>query len=68
MTLEQVAVKYGISKSFLECKEDAITISIKSLEELQKDFANQALTGPEIAKRLMKLKNFLFDVKSSTMY
>lgn len=68
MTLQQVASRYGISPSFLENKEDAIRITIKSIEELADSVESKKSSYTEIHAQLVYLKKFLMDVKESTMY
>ena len=41
MTLDQIAVKYGVNRNSLNAKDDAIKIAIKSIQELVKGMENK---------------------------
>ena len=66
MTLDQIAVKYGINKNSLNAKDDALKIAVKSIQQLipileKRNIDNQTITD------IKKLGEFLFDVSDSTI-
>ena len=66
MTLDQIAVKYGVNRNSLNAKDDAIKIAIKSIQELVKGMENKEVDA-EFVDAVKKLGNFLYDVSDSTV-
>ena len=65
MNIQEICVKYQISDSFLNSKDDGFTIGINSLNDIIKEI--HAKKGdPSIGIKLEKLRDFLIDVKSSS--
>lgn len=65
MNLTQISIKYGISESYLNSKEDALIVAKRSITELVKEIEKK--NGDKIiAEKLKYLADFLQDVKNST--
>lgn len=65
MTLQQVAIKYRISENSLGSKEDGLKVAAKSID----DIINQMRlkdNNPESIQKLLRLKDFLIDVKNTS--
>ena len=65
MRLQDVGVKYRISDSFLNSKEDGLTVAAKSIDDIIAELL-QKNESPETVTKLRRLKNFLLDVKNSS--
>ena len=64
MTLDQIASKYKISHSFLNSKEDALSVAANSLKDFQFKL-DYTIPKEELKKDIAKLEQFLRDVKNS---
>lgn len=66
MTLEQVAIKYNINTNSLNAKDDALKVSVKSIQFLVKELKRKKV-DPNLVTQLKKLGSFLHDVSESTV-
>lgn len=66
MTLEQVAIKYNINTNSLNAKDDALKVSVKSVQFLVKELERKRV-DPNLVTQLKKLGSFLHDVSESTI-
>jgi len=66
MTLEQVAIKYNINTNSLNAKDDALKVSVKSIQFLVKELERKKV-DPNLVTQLKKLGSFLHDVSESTV-
>jgi len=66
MTLEQIAVKYGVNRNSLNAKDDAIKIATKSIKQLVTEMQKRNVDS-EMIEATKKLGEFLFDVSDSTI-
>lgn len=66
MTLEQVAIKYNINTNSLNAKDDALKVSVKSIQFLVKELERKRV-DPNLVTQLKKLGSFLHDVSESTV-
>jgi hypothetical protein len=66
MTLDQIARKYGINPNTLNSKDDALTIGIKSVQELVKGMENRKV-DKDFVDAVKKLGEFLYEVSNSTI-
>jgi hypothetical protein len=65
MNLEQVGRKYKISDSYLNSKEDALSVAATSIDDLIFKLQYN-IPKDEIIKNLKTLADFMRDVKKST--
>ena len=66
MTLDQVAHKYGINSNSLNAKDDALKISIKSIQDLVKEMQRRNVDN-EMIEAVKRMGEFLYDVSQSTL-
>jgi len=66
MTLEQIAVKYGVNRNSLNAKDDALKIGLKSVQSLVKEMERRNVPK-DIIENTKKLGEFLYDVSDSTI-
>ena len=66
MTLDQIARKYGINPNNLNAKDDALTIGVKSIQDLVKAM-EQRKADKNFVDAVKKLGEFLYDVSNSTI-
>jgi hypothetical protein len=66
MTLDQIARKYGINPNNLNSKDDALTIGVKSIQDLVK-VMEQRNTDKNFVDAVKKLGEFLYEVSNSTI-
>ena len=66
MTLDQIAVKYGINKNSLNAKDDALKIAVKSIQQLVKGMEDRNVDG-DFIEATKKLGSFLHEVSDSTI-
>lgn len=66
MNLEQVSKKYNISDSFLNSKEDGLTVVYKSIGDLIPKLKKNEIKEEELIYSLEKLAHFCKEVKNST--
>jgi hypothetical protein len=65
MRLQDVCVKYRISDSFLNSKEDGLKVAVKSIDDIINEL-KQKNQSPDTIIKLNRLKDFLLDVKNSS--
>jgi hypothetical protein len=65
MRLQDVCVKYRISDSFLNSKEDGLKVAAKSIDDIIAEL-KQKNQSPDTIIKLNRLKDFLLDVKNSS--
>jgi hypothetical protein len=66
MNLEQVASKYSINPNSLNAKDDALKVSIKSIQELVREMERRNV-DTEMVKAVKRIGEFLYDVSDSTI-
>ena len=66
MTLDQVAHKYGINSNSLNAKDDALKISIKSIQDLVNEMQRRNVDN-EMIEAVKRMGEFLYDVSQSTL-
>ena len=66
MTLDEIAVKYGINKNSLNAKDDALKIAVKSIQQLVKGMEDRKVDG-DFVEATKKLGSFLHEVSNSTI-
>lgn len=66
MTLEQVAIKYNINTNSLNAKDDALKVSVKSIQFLVKEMERKKVES-NLITQLKQLGSFLHDVSESTV-
>ena len=66
MTLEQVANKYSINPNSLNAKDDALKVSVKSVQELVREMERRKI-DKEIIDAVKRMGEFLYDVSNSTI-
>lgn len=65
MRLQDVCVKYRISDSFLNSKEDGLKVAAKSIDDIIAELRRKN-ESPDTIIKLNRLKDFLLDVKNSS--
>ena len=65
MRLQDVCVKYRISDSFLNSKEDGLKVAAKSIDDIITELRRKN-ESPDTIIKLNRLKDFLLDVKNSS--
>lgn len=65
MRLQDVCVKYRISDSFLNSKEDGLKVAAKSIDDIIAELVRKN-QSPDTVIKLRRLKDFLLDVKNSS--
>lgn len=65
MRLQDVCVKYRISDSFLNSKEDGLKVAAKSIDDIIAEL-KQKNESPDTIIKLNRLKDFLLDCKNSS--
>jgi len=65
MRLQDVCVKYRISDSFLNSKEDGLKVAAKSIDDIIGELTRKN-ESPDTVIKLNRLKDFLLDVKNSS--
>ena len=65
MRLQDVCVKYRISDSFLNSKEDGLKVAAKSIDDIIAELRRKN-ENPDTIIKLNRLKDFLLDVKNSS--
>jgi len=66
MTLDEIAVKYGINKNSLNAKDDALKIAVKSTQQLVKEMEKRKI-DKDFVEATKKLGSFLHEVSNSTI-
>lgn len=66
MNLQQVAKKYGVNENILNSKDDAHTIVIESLRDLQ-NMAKANQPREQLVNRMQFVIDFVNDVKNSSI-
>lgn len=66
MNLEQISKKYNISDSFLNSKEDGLSVVYKSISDLVVKLKRNEIKEEEMIYSLEKLAHFCKEVKNST--
>ena len=66
MTLDQIARKYSINPNNLNSKDDALTIGVKSIQDLVKGM-EQRKVDKDFVDAVKKLGEFLHEVSNSTI-
>jgi hypothetical protein len=66
MNLQQVAKKYAVNENILNSKDDAHTIVIESLRDLQ-NMANANQPRQQLVNRIQFVIDFVNDVKNSSI-
>jgi len=66
MTLDQIAVKYGVNRNSLNAKDDALKIGLKSVQSLVSEMEKRK-TDKDLIDDVKKLGEFLYDVSDSTI-
>jgi hypothetical protein len=65
MRLQDICVKYRISDSFLNSKEDGLKVAAKSIDDIIAELRRKN-ESPDTIIKLNRLKDFLLDVKNSS--
>lgn len=65
MRLQDISIKYNISDSFLNSKEDGLKVAAKSIDDIIAEL-KQRNQSPDTIIKLNRLKDFLLDVKNSS--
>ena len=66
MNLTQISKKYGISESFLNSKEDALSVASESLKDIQNQLKDNQPRN-NVINRIQYVIDFLMDVKNSSL-
>lgn len=66
MNLEQVANKYSINRNSLNAKDDALKVSVKSIQELVREMQKRNV-DKEMIEAVKRIGEFLYDVSNSTI-
>lgn len=66
MNLQQVSKKYGVNENVLNSKDDAHTIVIESLRDLQK-MAQNNQPRQQLINKMQFIIDFINDVKNSSI-
>jgi hypothetical protein len=66
MNLEQVANKYSINGNSLNAKDDALKVSVKSIQELVREMQKRNV-DKEMIEAVKRIGEFLYDVSNSTI-
>ena len=64
MNIQEICKKYGISDSYLNSKDDALSIAAASIKDLKGMLEANQPKAPIVAK-MQFLVDFLYDVKNS---
>jgi hypothetical protein len=67
MNLQDIAKKHRVSENFLQSREDALNISVASIDDLVFEIKKGTLDSEQLIYKLTKLKNFMADVRNSTV-
>lgn len=65
MRLQDIAVKYRINDNFLNSKEDGLKVAATSIDDIIAEL-RQKNESPNTISKLLRLKEFLLDVKNSS--
>jgi hypothetical protein len=66
MTLDQIARNFGVNPNSLNSKDDALKISVKSIQQLVKEMERRNI-DKEMINAVKKLGEFMHDVSNSTI-
>jgi predicted metal-dependent TIM-barrel fold hydrolase len=66
MNLEQVANKYSINRNTLNAKDDALKVSVKSIQELVREMEKRNV-DKDMIEAVKRIGEFLYDVSNSTI-
>jgi hypothetical protein len=67
MNLEKISRKYNVSENFLQSKDDGLSIGVKSIDDLIIEIKKGNVAPEKLIYQLSRLRNFMFDVKNSTI-
>ena len=67
MNLQQIAAKHKVSENFLQSREDALNIGVASIDDLVFEIKKGTIESEQLIYKLTKLKNFMADVRNSTV-
>jgi hypothetical protein len=67
MNLQQIAAKHKVSENFLQSREDALSIGVASIDDLIFEIKKGTIESEQLIYKLTKLKNFMADVRNSTV-
>ena len=65
MNIQQIAAKYKISENFLNSRDDGFNISIESVNDIIVEL-KKGMKAEMTIKKLEKIRDFMFDVRTST--
>ena len=66
MNLEQVANKYSINRNTLNAKDDALKVSVKSIQELVREMEKRNV-DKDMIEAVKRIGEFLYDISNSTI-
>ena len=66
MTLEQVAHKYSINPNSLNAKDDALKITVKSVQDLVLEMQRRNV-DTKMIDAVKRIGEFMYDVSNSTI-
>lgn len=67
MNLQDIARKHKVSDNFLQSREDALNIGVASIDELIYEIKKGQIENEQLIYKLQQLRNFMFDVRNSTI-
>jgi hypothetical protein len=67
MNLQQIAAKHKVSENFLQSREDALNISAASIDDLIFEIKKGTIQPEDLIYKLTRLRNFMADVRNSTV-
>jgi hypothetical protein len=67
MNLQDIAKKHRVSENFLQSREDALSISAASIDDLVFEIKKGTIDSEQLIHKLTRLKNFMADVRNSTV-
>jgi len=67
MNLQDIAKKHRVSENFLQSREDALSIGAASIDDLVFQIKKGTIDSEQLIVKLTKLKNFMADVRTSTV-
>lgn len=67
MNLQDIAKKHRVSENFLQSKEDALSIGVASIDDLMIEIKKGNLENEQLLHQLTRLRNFMADVRQSTL-
>ena len=66
MTLDQIAVKYGVNRNSLNAKDDALKIGLVSVQQLVAEMEKRN-SDKDLIDAIKQLGTFFYDVSNSTI-